>query len=93
MGRWGSTKVGNLFASFRRNKKLTQQALARDLGISGHYEWLIESGRALPSPEILERLCSQMYFNINVAKIYLFNDKIEIYRQKVKKELGVEGVL
>ncbi len=93
MGRWGSTKVGNLFANFRRNKKLTQQDLARDLRISGHYEWLIESGRTLPSFEILMRFCWRVEFNPNVARTYLLDDKMEIYRQKISKQLRMNEVL
>jgi len=93
MGRWGKTKVGNLFVNFRRNKRLRQQDLARDLRISVNYEWMIETGRALPSLEILIRLCERIEFNPNIARQYLFDDKIDNYHQKITKELNMEKIL
>lgn len=93
VARWGKTEIGSLFQRFRRVKGVTQRGLARDLSTSFNYIWMIEAGKALPSLELLGNFCEWAGFNINLAKIYLLNDKVNIYKEKIAKKLNLVGVL
>lgn len=93
MARWGKTEVGSLFKRFRRVNGVTQRKLADDLSISFNYIWMIEAGEALPSLDLLGQFCEWAEFNINVAKLYLLNDKVNIYKRKIARKLNIVGVL
>lgn len=50
---------------------------------------MIESGRALPSLKLLARFCEHYGFNFNLAKLYLYHDKVNAYKREVHKKLAL----
>jgi transcriptional regulator with XRE-family HTH domain len=55
----GKTVADNLRAA-RKERKLTQEALAEKVGIHPTYVGYIENGRHSPTVEMIERLCKAL---------------------------------
>jgi transcriptional regulator with XRE-family HTH domain len=55
-----STRVGTLVRAWRAKRKLSQLALGLRAGVSTRHLSFVESGRALPSADMILRLCDSL---------------------------------
>ena len=58
-------KIGEFISSQRKNKKLTQAALAEKLGITDRAVSKWENGRAMPDSSIMLELCNILGISVN----------------------------
>lgn len=57
-----------VFLSLRNNKKLSQEKMAKELGVSKSTIAMWETGKRLPSPEVFEQIAD--YFNVDIDFLY-----------------------
>ena len=79
-------KIGNFIATCRKKKKLTQESLAEQLGISNRAVSKWERGICLPDASIMILLCEILSINVNEL---LSGEMIEKknYHQKAEENL------
>lgn len=58
-------KIGKFIANLRKEKKLTQQELAKKLGVTDRAISKWENGRGLPDYSLLQDLCDTLSISIN----------------------------
>jgi transcriptional regulator with XRE-family HTH domain len=65
-------KLGEFIRDCRKDRKLTQQELAKQVNVTLNYICLIENGHKKPSLELLDRIAS--VFEINLWEVLLAAD-------------------
>lgn len=58
----------NVFLSLRNSKKLNQEKMAKEIGVSKSTIAMWETGKRLPSPEVFEQIAD--YFNVDIDFLY-----------------------
>lgn len=58
-------KIGKFISNLRKEKKLTQQELAKKLGVTDRAISKWENGRGLPDYSLLQDLCDTLSISIN----------------------------
>ena len=58
-------KIGRFISNLRKEKKLTQQELAKKLGVTDRAISKWENGRGLPDYSLLQDLCDTLSISIN----------------------------
>ncbi len=71
---------------------LSQQEMGGALRLTGNYVHMIETGKVLPSPRAIKRLCEYVGFNFELAKLILLKDKVESFTKDLKKRLQLPNV-
>ena len=81
-------KTGKFIASCRKDKKLTQKALAEKLGITDRAISKWENGRGLPDSSIMLELCNELGISVNEL---LSGEKLtmENYQKDAERNLVV----
>lgn len=74
--------IGNRVREIRKEKKLTQKALAEKLGMSENYIWQVEKGERSPSDRTIADICR--VFGVN--DVWLRTGVGEMYAPKSRKE-------
>lgn len=80
-------KIGKFIANLRKEKNMTQQELAKKLGVTDRAISKWENGRGLPDYSLLQDLCDTLSISINE----LFSgEKIskEDYKTKVEENMS-----
>ena len=70
---------------FRKSKKLTQWELAREIGCTENYVWMIENCKRLPSPVLLNKVSQILDVNPEWLKTLLIRDMINRFDVRVNK--------
>ncbi len=73
--------LGKKFVDVRKSKKMTQAIAARQIGIQQSYLSKIETGRHLPSEEIISKICD--VYGIEVNEVV---DSMSSNRQQGKRK-------
>ena len=58
-------KIGKFIANLRKEKNMTQQELAKKLGVTDRAISKWENGRGLPDYSLLKDLCNELDINVN----------------------------
>lgn len=72
-----ASTIGKTIKQARESKKITQQDLSQQVGVSRNYISDIECGRYIPSVETLLSISSILKIDLNVLK----NDGNTIYKE------------
>lgn len=80
-------KIGKFIANLRKEKNMTQQELAKKLGVTDRAISKWENGRGLPDYSLLQDLCDTLSISINEL---FFGEKIskEDYKTKVEENMS-----
>ena len=80
-------KFSNIISTLRLSRELSQEQLAKDLGLSKSSIGMWETGKRLPSPELYERIAD--YFNVDMDYLY---GRTDTPRKIIFDEFGNEYV-
>lgn len=80
-------KIGKFIAELRKERNLTQSALAECLGVTDRAVSKWETGRSLPDPALMIDLCRT--FDISVDEL-LYGERIMENQDRLREELLVE---
>lgn len=79
--------LGSKFKNIRYNNNISQEELAKILGINRNYLSRIETNKSLPTAEVLYKLANN--FNVSIDSLLGINldsqDNAEVRKNKVKK--------
>ena len=80
-------KIGKFIANLRKEKNMTQQDLAKKLGVTDRAISKWENGRGLPDYSLLQDLCDTLSISINEL---FFGEKIskEDYKTKAEENMS-----
>ena len=80
-------KIGKFIANLRKEKNMTQQELAKKLGVTDRAISKWENGRGLPDYSLLQDLCDTLSISINEL---FFGEKIskEDYKTKAEENMS-----
>ena len=84
-------RLQNTLKNFRLSKRFTQKDLARLLGITRNYVYMVETGRAWPSAKLLKRYAETFHFNYEWIINLLAESKVSAYRRQVYARLRRQG--
>ena len=74
----------NKVKEIRKERQITQDYLARMVGISRRYLSLIETNRATPSVDIAVRIADELSVNVDKIFLKIDNDKMAVYPIPIK---------
>ena len=80
-------KFSNTISTLRLSRELSQEQLAKDLGLSKSSIGMWETGKRLPSPELYERIAD--YFNVDMDYLY---GRTDTPRKIIFDEFGNEYI-
>ena len=83
-------KIGRFIGEMRRERELTQEALAERLGVSGRTVSRWETGRNMPDYSVLKELCDALGVSVNEL---LEGERIERDRRAEESERQIIGIL
>lgn len=78
-------EVGGKIKEFRKKEKLTQEQLAKKLGISKMSMRRYENGERMPSVDVLIRLAN--IFKVKITDIYSY--ELESYKEQIIEETPI----
>ena len=84
------TQVAVLFKRFRISGGYSQKQFGDLLGISSNYLYMIENARALPSMKLLKTFCRLIGYNYRLAKLKLFQNRIDLFAEALKKKMKID---
>ena len=81
--------LNKILKNFRLSKTLTQQELAKILGVTANYVYMIESGRTPISAKLLRKYAEHFHVSIMWLLMRLADVKIDEARKKIYCKLGL----